>query len=65
MIKVTMTLSCHSNEMTRPLPILLAAVFLWDVFFQNLSREIFPPTATSMFEIYQSVIQDIVGVKFL
>ena len=42
---------CHSNEM-RPLPISLASVFLatGNLFFQNNSRELYPPIlAASMF----------------
>ena len=49
MVRVAMTSSCHSNEMT-PLPILLAAVYLVSGnCFTNRSRELFPLIAASMF----------------
>ena len=49
MVRVAMTSSCHSNEMT-PLPILLAAVYLVSGnCFSYRSRELFPLIAASMF----------------
>ena len=55
--------SCYSNEITYFTCSRISRH--WELFFQNRSRKLIPLIATSMFEIYQSVIKILCDEVFM